>query len=238
MTLHDHWLLMAGIAVLYLYDSALLLFHNEIVLETRRTGYLVSGGSVMEFRGRHLFLPNPLCPHRALVRLSWAADEPMTSGALRTRGRRVRLALAVIAPWTCALLGLFFVALPCALWVGTDVLLLGWLILTYLTIAAMLWQVWRARKALSLSGKAVVALAFDALLCAPFAINMVRKINLRQELPSLRSVALSRLSPAENVVLSGILRQRIEASLGFLEPGTEASNALLAYLKRFEDGMS
>ncbi|WP_158755083.1 hypothetical protein [Dyella sp. S184] len=238
MTLHDHWWLMAGIVALYLYDSALLLFHNEIVLETRRSGCLVSGGAAMEFRGRHPYLPNPLCPHRPLVRLSWSVDEPLDGSAHRIRWRRIKLALSSIAPWAWMLFGLFFVGLPGVLCFGTDALLLGWLVLTYLTIIAMLGQVWVRRKALNLSGRAIAALSLDVLLCAPFAINMVRKISLRQVHSSgLYAFASSTLSAAEKAVLCEILRGRIQASLDFQEPNSGASHALRAYLKNFEDGI-
>lgn len=234
MTSHDQWLLMGGVVGLYLYDSALLLFHNEIVLEARRRGYRVSAGGALEFGGRHLYLPNPCCPHRPLIRVGWQAGEsPDRRGA---RGNRTRLALSVIAPWTWLLLGLFFVALPCALWIGTNVLLLGWLALTYAVVAAMLLHVNFHRKALNLSQRAVIALAFDVLLCSPFAINTIRKISLRQIAPGLRSVAAARLSPAENAALTRILRERIQVSLGFVEPDSDASDALHAYLKHFEDG--
>lgn len=232
---HDQWLLMGGVIGLYLYDSALLLFHNEVVLEVRRSGYIVSGGSALEFGGRHLFLPNPCFPHRMLVRLSWPDD---SSPAWRVaRWKRAKLALSVIAPWTWLLLGLFFVGLPCSLLIGTNIVLLGWLVLTYVAIATVLVQVCRHRRALNLSPRAVVALAFDALLCAPFAINIVRKISLHQGASSsLHAFASSMLSPAENAALAGILRGRIRISLDFLEPGSERSDALHAYLRHFEDG--
>ena len=239
MTLQDQWWLMAGIVGLYLYDSALLLFHNEIVLEARRDGYLVSGGTAMEFRHRRLFLPNPLCPQRPLIRMAWRVDEPIDKVPQRLPGPRVRLSLSVIAPWTWLLLGLFFVGLPTTLWFGTEQLLLGWLVLTYLAIALMLGRVWRYRKALNLTNLAVAALAFDGLLCAPFAINMVRKISLRQPHPtSLRALAAGTLSPAENTALCRILRDRIQTSLAFHESDTAASDALRGYLKHFESRQS
>lgn len=228
---------MIGVVGLYLHDSVLLLFHNEIVLEAKRSGYNVSGGAALEFGGRHVFLPNPCCPHRMLIRLSWAAGGASDVHTQPIRWKRVGCALSAVAPWTWTLFGLFFLGLPCALWLGTNAVLLSWLALTYLVLATMLMQVWRHRRALNLSRRAVAALAFDVLLCAPFAINIIRKISLRQApAPDLRAVASSMLSPAENVVLAGILRERIQVSLGFMELGSEAGDALNAYLKHFEDG--
>jgi len=234
MLLHDQWLLVVAVAGLYLYDSAMLLFHNEVVLEARGQRYVISAGSAMEFGGRHPWLPNPCFPHRALARLSWPlAGSPDWRPA---RWRRARLALSVIAPWTWWLLGLFFVGLPLVLRFGSDVVLLGWLVLTYLSIAAMLAQVWRRRKVLGLAPRAVLALAIDALLCAPFALNMVRKISLRQSASaSLRGFTSSMLSAAERTAVAGLLRDRIHTSLDHLEPGSEAGAALGAYLDLYKD---
>lgn len=237
MLLHDQWLLMGAIAGLYLYDSVMLLFHNEVALEACSKGYLVSVGSTLELGGRHLFLPNPCFPHRALARLSWPHGG--SPDWRPVRWKRSLLALSVIAPWTWLLLALFFVGLPCALQFGTDVVLLGWLLLTYLVIAAMLVQVCRHRKALGLAPRAVVALAVDALLCAPFALNIIRKISLRQaSAASLRGFAAAMLSPAENATLAGMLRGRIDISLDHVEPGSEASKTLRGYLNPDEDGLS
>jgi hypothetical protein len=236
MTPHDPWLLMGGVAGLYLYDSVILLFHNEVVLETSRHGCRVFGGGVLEFGGRRPFLPHPCFPHRPLIRLGWPGGG--SADWRSARNRRVRLALSIIAPWTWLLLALLFVALPAVLWLGTQGALLGWLALTYLVIAAMLLHVCRHRKALNLSRRALIALAFDALLCAPFAINLVRKISLRQQAPELRSAASALLAPAERTVLARILVERIRTSLSFMEPGSAGSDALHAYLQHFEEGSS
>jgi len=233
MALSEPWVLMAGVLGLYLYDAALLLFHDEVVLEARRRGFVVSGGSSLELGGRHLFMPNPCCPHRVLLRLAWSGT---ASPLQRVRWQRVGFTLAALAPWTWLLLGLFFVGLPCALWFGSHAVLLGWLLLTYLVIVVMLAQVYRRRKALNLSARAVLALAFDALLCAPFALNIVRKISLRQQaVPDLRRAAASMLTPAQQATLLDLLRGRIRTSLDFVEPGSAASDSLQACLTHFED---
>lgn len=238
MTLHDHWLLLIGIAALYLYDSILLLFHNEIVLETRRSGVLVSGGSAMEFLGRHVFIPNPLCPHRSLARLQWSADDCRQTGRVRGR-RRFGIALAAIVPWSWVLLALFFVVMPCVLLAASDALLLGWFVLVYLTILAMLFHVYRLRRVLNLSNAMVAALAFDVLLCAPFSINIIRKISLRQTQPvSLRRIAASLLSASEKADLLVILRDRVDTNLTFLEAGSAGSDAQLAFLRQFDQDKS
>ncbi|WP_233840767.1 hypothetical protein [Dyella sp. 2HG41-7] len=236
MTLHDGWMLLGGVVALYLYDSALLLFHNEIVLVGKRRGYGVSAGSSLVLAGRHVFLPSPLCPHQPLFRMSWSERGQPVEGGKPLRIARVRIALSAMSYWMWLLLTLFVVGLPYVLLVSHDPkLLLAWIASVYTVIVAILMQVYRYRKALNLTRRAVAAVALDALLCAPFALNIVRKIGLRQSLNiDLRVAATSLLPEAAVKQLAAVLRQRIEISLGFIEPGDAQFLALSAYLNDFE----
>lgn len=236
MTLHDGLWLLGGVVVLYLYDSALLLFHNEIVLIGKRHSYGISAGSGLELGGRHVFLPSPLCPHQSLFRLSWPRRGGSAESKQVTRIWRVRVVLASLAYWMFLLLTLFAVGLPYVLFVARDLQwLLAWMTTVYAAIAIVLVQVYRYRKALNLSRRAVVAIAFDALLCAPFALNIVRKIGLRQRFEGdLRVVASNMLPSDARHQLLGILRQRIQTSLSFVESDEAAAHALTDYLSDFE----
>lgn len=224
------WVLPVAIALLYLYDSAQWLFHDEVVLEARGRGYRVSGGSVMEFARRHLYLPHPFFPHRPLLRLGWPHGG--AAGWRPARWTRSRLALKALAPWTWLLWGLFFIVLPPLLVFGTEVMLLAWLVLAYLGIIAMLLRVHRYRKLLGLTPKAMASLACDALLCAPFALNTLRKISLGvgAGIP-LRGFAGSMLSTAERATLVELLEGRIRSSLDHLDPASEAASTLRVYLE-------
>lgn len=237
MILHDGLLLLGGVVALYLYDSALLLYHNEIVLVARRNGYGISGGSAFELGGRHVFLPQPLCPHQALFRLNWPQRGVADKDAEPMRLRRTMVALSALAPWMWLLLALFVAGLPYALFAsGSVVALLAWIVAVYVIIIATLLQVYRYRKALNLSGRAVMAIAVDALLCAPFALNIVRKIGLRQRLEvDLRTLAATMLPPVAVHDLTDVLGQRIKLSLAFAEPGSAQAQALHAYLNSFEE---
>lgn len=236
MTLHDGWLLLGGVVGLYLYDSALLLFHNEIVLVGRRRGYGVSAGSSLMLAGRHVFLPLPLCPHQPLFRLSWPEAGRFVGEGKTLRIARVRIALSAMSYWMLLLLVLFAVGLPYVLLVARDPrLLLAWIALVYAVIVTILLYVYRYRKALNLTRRAVMAVALDALLCAPFALNIVRKIGLRQSLNvDLRVVAKTMLSVDAVNELATMLRQRIHIMLGFIEPDDAQSLALTAYLNDLE----
>lgn len=236
MTLHDGLLLLGGVVVLYLYDSALLLFHNEVVLLGERRSYGVSAGSAFELGGRHVFMPLPFFPHQPLFRMNWPEHGASSHNTPILRIQRVRVALAAMAYWVILLLLLFAVGLPYVLLVARDMhLLLGWIAAVYAVIAIMLAHVYRYRKALNLSSRAVAAVALDVLLCAPFALNIVRKIGLRQHFDmDLRTVASSLLSEKARSQLLVILRQRIRISLGFIESDDTATHALTAYLDHFE----
>jgi hypothetical protein len=237
MILHDGLLLLGGVVALYLYDSALLLYHNEVVLVSRHDGCRMSGGSAFELGGRHVFVPSPWCPHQPLFRLSWPEQGVVEATTKPMRSRRTTVALSTIAPWMWLLLVLFALGLPYALFVSNSVVaLLAWIVAVYVVIMATMIHVYRYRKALNLSGRAVMAIALDAMLCAPFALNIVRKIGLRQRFDvDLRVLATTTLPPPAVHDLVDILRRRIKVSLAFAEPDSDASGALNAYLNYFED---
>lgn len=236
MILHDGWLLLGGVVALYLYDSALLLYHNELVLVSRRGGCRVSGGSAFELGGRRVFLPHPFSPHQPLFRLSWPARGVFEGDALPNRSLRVRVALTVLTPWMLLLLVLFVSGLFCLLFISNDAMaLLAWVVAIYGVIVVTLLHVYRYRKALNLSRRAVAAIALDAMLCAPFALNIVRKISLRQHADVDLRAAAMRLPPAALGDLSRILRERIQVSRGFMEPDSAVSQALAAYLNHIEE---
>jgi hypothetical protein len=236
MPWHDGLLLLGGVVAFYLYDSALLLYHNEIVLIGAGRSYRVSAGSGFELRGRHVFLPQPWFPHQVLFRVSWPRQGVETGDLQSIRFHRVRVALAAISPWTLLLLLLFIAGLPYVLFVSGRVeALLAWIAVVYAVIVMTLVQVYRHRRALNLAPRAVAAIALDALLCAPFALNIIRKIGLRQQLElDLRGVARSVLPAAAIHELTAILRERIRVSLGFVEPNSPDADALKAYLDDFE----
>ncbi len=65
---------------------------------------------------------------------------------------------------------------------GTGVELLIVMGAFYLVIIVTLSYMYAQRHALRLSGRSFLALSFDSLACAPFAINLVRKLALRRGL--------------------------------------------------------
>jgi len=177
MAVGPEWTLIALAAGLYLYDSARLLYYNEGVLVSRRGGWLVKfGWRAFRIRGKEIFLPHPLFPHRATFRLPWSVE---AAGGASTRdwaalARRFRPLVAFVWGMATAL----FVLLPLGLFsrLGEKMILAAAVIL-YLNIAAALVWIALHRAELELSRRRLAALAFESLVCSPFALNLVRKIS-------------------------------------------------------------
>jgi hypothetical protein len=182
----EFWLPIGAVAF-YLYDAAHLLWQNELVYERAGRRWRVEGGSSIRLGGRRLFLPNPLLPHRPLFLVRWTATsrEPDADDAAAARVAKLEAVLAALRP--IGVLNQVQVALLCllpvALWsLGTGIAALTVFAAFYLVTLVALAVVWRRRAALALSTRAFWSLCFDALACAPFAINLVRRICLRHGL--------------------------------------------------------
>lgn len=175
MTPTELWLPI-GAAAFYLYDSATLLWQNELIFTQGRT-WQVSGGSELRIGARRVFLPNPLLPQRPQFQVRWSMEDSRgTHGpdvaplltALRFIGMLNLLQLMVL------------MALPAVSWtLGAGIVLLALFALFYVFTLAALVLTWRRRAILQLTPRAFWMLALDALACAPFAINHTRKIAMR-----------------------------------------------------------
>jgi hypothetical protein len=177
MTLSSEVLLMAALVGLYLFDSAQLLYTNEgLFSPSGKSGWtLVLGSDNLRVSGKDIVLPNPLLMHRPLYKYSWSfesavpdSDEiPPRMDFLPMLPMLWSMALAL---FVCMPLG-FFTAL------GDRVLLLGVILFYGNALLAMFWLTTN-RKRFALSGKKLAALAFESLICPPFALNLVRHVSL------------------------------------------------------------
>lgn len=170
-----------GAAALYLYDSARLLWQNELVFQPARRGWQVLGGTELRLAGRRVFLPNPLLPHRPQFIVRWSQGDAIASAGAEVPAALLRV-LRPIAVLNI-LQVLLLLALPAALWgLGTGLVALAVFFLFYVLTLAALGLAWQRRAALRLPARDYWALALDALLCAPFAPNLTRKLAMRHGL--------------------------------------------------------
>jgi len=189
MAVGPEWTLMALAAGLYLYDSAQLLYYNEgILLAGGGARWTVKfGWRALQIRGKEIFLPHPFSPHRATFRLLWSFEAPRGAGGEDWAALRRRFRPLVPFIWGMALA--LFVLLPAGLFsrLGEKMIFAAALVL-YLNIVAALAWVAVHRVAFGLSKGRLASLAFECLVCSPFALNLIRKtssgISLSEDLMS------------------------------------------------------
>jgi hypothetical protein len=229
MTPTELWLPI-GAAAFYLYDSCCLLWHNELMY-TRGRRWRVDGGSAIRIAGRRLFLPNPLLPARPQFQVRWSVDDPRPVAAddLAPLLRALR-PIGVINQLQVTLL----LALPLVSWtLGAGIVLLAVFALFYLLSLAALTLLWLRRTACGLQTRAFWLLVLDAIACAPFAVNLTRKLSMRHGIAGdpLRFAA-RQLDPAAREAVGQIIAARLEeehAAAGHSIEG--ASTALLSRLE-------
>jgi len=175
-------LLPIGAIGLYLFDTVLLLYSNEVLLVNSRGRWSFVMSSPLLLGGRRLCFVNPLTPAVAQFRVRWSENDGRQE---QERDEELQAFCAALRPLrylTVVLLALLL-ALPAELVVfGTGLELLVLMTGFYAVILIALTYVYIRRRKLQLTGRAFAALAFDALACSPFAINLVRKLAMRRSL--------------------------------------------------------
>ncbi len=175
-------LLPIGALACYLFDSSLLLHSNELLYGPRGEDWRHDAGSAVVLFGRQLWLPNPLLPHRPLFRIHWTpTDARPEAEDLEALG----IFLRDLRPLALPVQGMLWLLIGLPLELGCFGAGLGLLILFaafYLLIAVSLGYIYHRRESLGLSRRGFLALSLDVLACAPFAVNLVRKLSLRRAL--------------------------------------------------------
>lgn len=169
------------IAGLYLYDSALLLFSNEGILVPAGQGWKIRFGlREPRIAGKEFFLPAPWLLHRPMYRLSWQFDGRAPLGkAQEWDARQHAPPILVLLVWSIAMV--LFVLLPVGFFTSLGMrILVAAAALLYLSIVFALAYLWVLRESMGLTGKRIGKLAFEYLVCPPFALNLIRAVSLAQ----------------------------------------------------------
>jgi hypothetical protein len=175
-------LLPIGAIGLYLFDSVLLLYSNEVLFlrSDARWRYLLS--SPLLLGGRRLCFVNPLTPAIPQFRVKWSENDTRQQSE---RDEDLSEFFTALRPLQYLVTGLWLLllALPVELYLfGTGIELLALMAAFYGLVLAALIYTYVRRATLGLSGRAFAALSFDSLACAPFAVNLVRKLTMRRAL--------------------------------------------------------
>jgi hypothetical protein len=171
--------LLATFTGLYLYDSLLLFNSNDAALVRRGNGTWVAGfgSNRTTLKGKEPFVPNPLLPARPIYRLAWRIEGENLGDVTRWEHKADDLKRFVPLVWI--LFALAFVALP---WVlvarAGDLFVLLAFLLIYAAVFSIILLLGFRRQSVGVSRKQVAWMAFDFLICPPFALNVIRRLSL------------------------------------------------------------
>ncbi len=175
---------MALAAALYLYDSSALLYRNEALLSCSASGrwHAAFGWTRFVIAGRSLVMLNPFTVGQPAFRLQWQFEAAVSAApdtgwqtmarrliGLRWSARGAACGLFVLLP-----LGLFTPLGAGAIWAAV--------LFIYGSAIFGVIHLWILKDSLGLTAAGYAALAFECLVCPPFAANMIRRIALRQRI--------------------------------------------------------
>jgi hypothetical protein len=214
-------LLPLGALAFYVYDCGMLLYDNELLFLRARRHWRIDAGSRQFLFRRRVSLPGLLQPWLAIYRNYWS-DELAPDGACSLAVGPDDLPGLLPLQLLCTLM--LFLLLPVlplvSLGYGAGGVLLAVFALYYVLILVALALIWWHRRQWSLGRRAFAALALDALACAPFAANLLRRVTLRQQ-RSADGVALARVVCAapERHQLLAVLQHRLSDRIAAVAPG-------------------
>src|SRR5690606_26665624 len=165
-----------------------------------------------QWNGRFVFVPNLLAPWRPLLRgacsdeSSASTDAPSLDPVLKAL-RPLQVGVTLLA-------ALLLVGVPALLWRYPHPLaLLALTAMIYLVALSLAIPLWRGRDVFGLDRRTTAWLTFESVACPPHAINLVRKLGLRQPLPGdAMSMATDALDLPALERLKATLTERTQAS--------------------------
>lgn len=212
------WLPIGAVAF-YLYDAVLMLWQNELVYTRTGQGWQVEGGSTLRLGARRVFLPNPFLPQRPQFLVRWSSSDARTG--LSSAPTALLQALKPIGMLNVIQLALL-VALPVALWTdGAGVAALLVFGLFYACTAVALVLMFRRRRVLQLSRRGCWMQALDAIACAPFAINLTRKLAMQYGIAAEPlAFAMQHFDTPTLTRVRGLVEERVREQ--FADPDAQA----------------
>ncbi len=221
---------------LYLYDSVLMLSGNEAVIYRGWGGrwYAAFGSNHWRLGFREPYLPNPLTPHRPIFRLQWSFEGAPAStpacGSFQFPDE-----LRHLTPFVLGTGFSLFVLLPLGLFTRLgSAFALGAIALVYANIAIGLVVLLLKRHQMGLSGKQFTLIAFECLVCAPIALNLIRRLAVKERIKEDFTVAAERLlQPVEWEQSRASCLERVDEQIDYETEGSDRMHALQSSRLRF-----
>lgn len=183
MYLPSETLLAIAIVGFYFYDSVALIKYDQYILtHSIKGGYVSFPSRRFQLSGKFLYLYNLLTPFDLGIYFNW----PSTEQRLNKKELKVYkdfihrlLPLRVLAT---ILLVMMVASVFSLLFLNGTNLFIFLFISVYSICLAIAIFILVNKNVLNLSNKECVSLVVDAIACPPFAINVARKIFMRQEI--------------------------------------------------------
>ena len=176
----SEYLLVICIIGFYLFDSIMLLYGNEVILtESGGKWNLLFPINNFFILNKALFIPNPLTPYSPLLLLYWTSPEneldAVDSGALDNFIRALRPLKYMIG----ILFALMIFAVPIILIrYGAEKKFIILLLTVYINILLIISYIGYYRSELNISVRKYILIIVESLICAPYALNILRKLSL------------------------------------------------------------
>ncbi|HVY99543.1 MAG TPA: hypothetical protein VHA35_08585 [Dongiaceae bacterium] len=229
-------LLLAVLLGLYLADCLVLLGPGQGLFRfEKRAIRLDFGLSSYVMRGRVPALLNPLTPWIPAFRTAPLAATPAGAPAPRLHPLR-RGHYRILAAWPMLLVqaALMFAAVPCFLVTARYRELAIAVACAFVAAGFLLFVGWRVAADLGLGRRQYAALAFQAAVCLPLSLNLLRKLALLAPAECTALDLLGRMDDERRRATASELRFAIEAqSRGSTDP---AEIARLEALQKTIDG--
>lgn len=213
----DELMLLAFALILYVYDSAILIYFDEGILfpASRNKWAMWIGSEAARFCGKYLFIPNPLMPQRPLYRLGWQTLGSSNSSLCEWEIDSIKY--RALSPLILGMGVGLFIFLPAGLLMRTTYSLptiTAALVVVYVNMAAALTLIWIRRQQFQISNRLFARLAFESLVCPPCALNLIRKLSLLVQVKEDLIEAAERLVSSDRwAVVSTKLLARIDEEI-------------------------
>ncbi len=191
----DVLVLIVGV-LLYLTDLGCLLYANEVVFVGRAESNwaALTPADGIRFSRRSAVLPRLYDPGSVVIRMLWLAkgsEERQVRPDLRESIEQKLRSLLVPRVMCTLLLPQIFLGIPIAYMQANYAWPTFWVIvLIYLQVLVLIVWLLMSRTALQVPWKMTLLLAFESLVCIPYAINFHRKL-------AARVASMSATNPAD-----------------------------------------
>jgi hypothetical protein len=210
-----------------------MLYSNELVfLKSDRKCNFIYPGENWLLGGKSLYIPNPLTPTTLMFRVYWSELNQYEQSKKDNDFSLEKFSITLIPIQYAVEIQFifFFIGFPFVLFFygsGPQLLLFG---LIYINIIIMLILVYIKKKYLALSNKEFLMLLFELLACAPFSLNIIRKLTLRLS-PNTDPIMIAKEMFDHNIFqrLLDIVSKKIDKHLEFIDEDNKRYLALQSY---------